>query len=96
MALGYELGDKWVRELTGLGPHVTLHFHHIKWGLFNLNKAVAWQCQRNRVDRQGKGREVGADFRSAATNLVGKASEQSMWLKGDRSKMKENQESDFF
>lgn len=40
MAPSYELNDKWVRGFTGHDPCVTLHFHPIKWDLFNLNKAA--------------------------------------------------------
>lgn len=48
------------------------------------------------MDSQGKGQEVGADFSGVVTDLVGEASEQSMWLKHEGHKMKVNQESDYF
>ena len=96
MAPSYELNDKWVRGFTGHDPCVTLHFHPTKWDLFNLNKAAERQCQTCRADSQGKGQEVGADFSGVVTDLVGEASEQSMWLKCEGHKMKVNQESDFF
>lgn len=49
------LNDKWLRRFTGHDPCVMLHyFHHIKWDLFNLNEVTGWQCQGNRVARQGR------------------------------------------
>lgn len=39
---------------------------------------------------------MGADFGGVVTDLVGEASEQSMWLKHEGHKMKVNQESDYW
>lgn len=96
VAPSYELNGKCVRGFTGHDPCVPLHFHPTKWDLFNLNKAAEWQCQRCGADSQEKGQEVGADFGGVVTDLVGEASEQSMWLKHEGHKMKVNQESDYW
>lgn len=40
MASSYEQDNKWVKGFTVHDLCVTLHFHHIKWDLFNFNNAA--------------------------------------------------------